>query len=304
MNQQIPAIRVNGFLDAGKTTYIQDCLKNDFFYKKGTTLILSFEEGEKEYDEALLKQRRTALAVCPPEADIEAFITESVRKHTPDRLYLEMNAMLEIETVLPAWVRVDFSVSLISGDTLALYYNNMRQFFQNMICASQQVIFNRCEKQLLSSYGNVFRVMNSKAVYLWEGPTGYHEKAFGVMVPYELDRERIRLSEEDFTAFYLDALEAPEHYEGKTLVFTAEILKNTDEDTIKAGRRVMTCCIADIQHLGFPCETGGHEFTEGMWIRLTAKGRLRTDRYGRKSLWLIPKQCESVPRPEHAVIGL
>ena len=50
---------IYGFLDAGKTTYIQDTVTHDFFYKDGVTLILSFEEGEVEYDTTLLSKFRT-----------------------------------------------------------------------------------------------------------------------------------------------------------------------------------------------------------------------------------------------------
>ena len=44
--KKIDAYLCSGFLDSGKTTYIQDNLFHDYFYKYGTTLILSFEEGE------------------------------------------------------------------------------------------------------------------------------------------------------------------------------------------------------------------------------------------------------------------
>ena len=37
---------VYGFLDAGKTTYIRQCIRDDRFYKYGSTLILCFEQGE------------------------------------------------------------------------------------------------------------------------------------------------------------------------------------------------------------------------------------------------------------------
>ena len=41
---------VYGFIEAGKTTYIQDCIFHDYFHKRGSTLILCFEAGETEYD--------------------------------------------------------------------------------------------------------------------------------------------------------------------------------------------------------------------------------------------------------------
>ena len=53
---------VQGFMDSGKTTFIQDCILNDYFHKYGSTLILCFEQGESEYDIAALRERRTEVA--------------------------------------------------------------------------------------------------------------------------------------------------------------------------------------------------------------------------------------------------
>jgi len=50
MGSGIDTRLVCGFLNAGKTTYIQDCIFHDFFHRYGSVLILCFEEGERAYD--------------------------------------------------------------------------------------------------------------------------------------------------------------------------------------------------------------------------------------------------------------
>ena len=62
MSEGIETRLVYGFLDAGKTSYIRDCIQNDYFYKYGTTLILCFEQGLEEYDADALAVRRTSVA--------------------------------------------------------------------------------------------------------------------------------------------------------------------------------------------------------------------------------------------------
>ena len=110
----IPSILVNGFLSSGKTTYIQDCFKNDYFYKKGRTLLLSFEEGEMDYDLELLKSRRTDLAVFSHSEDPSDFLKRCLERFAPDRVYVEMNAMIpELCETLSSILRIDFSVMLI-----------------------------------------------------------------------------------------------------------------------------------------------------------------------------------------------
>ena len=85
---------VYGFLDAGKTTYILDCIRNDFFYKYGSTLILCFEQGEAEYRAETLQERNTTVAYYDGEEDVGAFCLRSIETYRPDRIYVEMNAML------------------------------------------------------------------------------------------------------------------------------------------------------------------------------------------------------------------
>lgn len=46
-----------GFLDSGKTTFINDTLSNPDFYNGEDTLLISFEEGEVPYQESILKEQ-------------------------------------------------------------------------------------------------------------------------------------------------------------------------------------------------------------------------------------------------------
>ena len=47
---QIPVYVFTGFLDSGKTKFIQDTLSDSRFNNGERTLLLVFEEGEEEYD--------------------------------------------------------------------------------------------------------------------------------------------------------------------------------------------------------------------------------------------------------------
>ena len=56
MAKTIPAVTVSGILESGKTTFINDSLKNGDFGDLGRVLILATEEGEVEYDPAFLSK--------------------------------------------------------------------------------------------------------------------------------------------------------------------------------------------------------------------------------------------------------
>ena len=264
---------VYGFLDAGKTTYIQECIQNDYFYKYGTTLILCFEQGETPYDQALLSERRTTIAYYDGDRDIRDFCLCSIEDNNPDRIYVEMNTMTPgLRQQLPPCMQVGYAITWIDWATLPLYYANIKQLINQMVSDSQQVIFRGCpSRELLAPYSQGFRVMNQQAVYLRQDPMGYHERAFDLFLPYSLDSDSIEVAERDYLAFCLDAADHPEHYDGKRICFPdpVELRHDGPDRAAKVGRVVMTCCMADLQFMGFPLT--GDPPREG-WFTLEAQG--------------------------------
>lgn len=304
--RRINTTLVNGFLDAGKTSYIQDCIFHDFFHKRGTTLILCFEQGETEYDTTALRQYRTELAYYEGGEDITAFCLRRMEEHRPDRIFIEMNAMIDgLREKLPPEMKIVYSTALIDGSTLELYARNMRQLLQNMVTRSDQVTFRNCaSRETLAPYAQLFRLMNRRASYLWQAPMGYHEKAFDIFVPFDLSQRELRVDERDFVPFILDALSHPEHYDGKTLGFLCQAdFPEEGADTFNAGRVVMTCCLADTQFMGLMCKTPpeGH-IRPRSWLELEAKAEITQDPYGQKSLLLTPLSLAPTGPSENRVL--
>nr|MCR5023152.1 GTPase [Lachnospiraceae bacterium] len=60
---------VNGFLEAGKTTFIKELIGRESFRISGKTLILLCEEGDREYDASELEEAGAVLEVIEAEAD-------------------------------------------------------------------------------------------------------------------------------------------------------------------------------------------------------------------------------------------
>ena len=56
-----PVYIVTGFLDSGKTTFIQEMITDEGFSEGERTLLLCCEEGETEYDQKMLKDNNTIL---------------------------------------------------------------------------------------------------------------------------------------------------------------------------------------------------------------------------------------------------
>lgn len=253
--KEIDTYLYTGFLDSGKTTYIQDNLFHDYFYKHGTTLILSFEEGEASYDAKALGERRCVVSYYRDSEDITAFCLRQLKQVQPDRVIIEDNVMMEnLPQQLPPQLAIRAKTALISGATLPVYFNNMRGFFTRILRDAKLVVFNRAEtKEELAVYSTPFRLISPLASYLWESPLGFHEKAFGIPLTFDRSRKELNITADDYSCFYLDSLERPEDYSGKLIDITLQI-QNGPEDNESyhfGSRKVFTCCMADIQDLGF-----------------------------------------------------
>ena len=300
---------------------------NDFFHKYGKTLILAFEQGEKEYDEAALEEKKTSVEYYDGEADIRSFCLDKIGTHHPDRIYVEMNAMIPgLREQFPEIMHVAVSVCWFDWATLPLYFVNFRQMIQVMVSQSQQITFRDCpSKELLAPYSEAFRLMNHRASYLRQDPMGYHEKAFDLFLPFSLEENEITVTEDAYLPFWLDASDHPEHYDGKTLCFPDPLelrrigndgpfssAKTGQNGILSAGRVVMTCCMADLQFMSFELVSEsagpGHDGTadaghtpEG-WVTFDALAKTGTGEYGRRILKLAPIRMTSARPPAELIL--
>lgn len=338
MSEGVETRIVYGFLDAGKTHYICDSIRNDYFHKYGSTLILCFEQGEEEYDAEALADRRTSVAYYDGEEDVCAFCRRSIEDKQPDRIYVEMNIMMQdLRGQFPDRMNVTFAVTLIDWATMPVYYANFRQMIRQMVADSMQVTFRGCpSKELLEPYSQSFRLMNQKASYLRQDPMGYHERAFDRFLPFSLEPAEIEITGENYLPFWLDAFDHPEHYEGKKLRFSdpvevrckendaAEAVQPEEAVTREAvqpdaaddgrewrsgaagpwsvGRVVMVCCMADLQFMSFELEDVAGKLDRG-WIRLDAEAVIGSGGYGRKQLKLRLVQAQCSAPPEKLILG-
>ena len=103
----IPVYLVAGFLDSGKTNFINGVLE-DGFARQDRTLLLRCEEGEEEYNPKALDN--VTVVDIEDEADLTCSrMKELEKKYRPKQVLIEYNGMWQMERlyreVLPAnWV--------------------------------------------------------------------------------------------------------------------------------------------------------------------------------------------------------
>ena len=119
-----------GFLDSGKTSFINDTLMNPDFYSEEDTLLISFEEGEVAYNDIYLKKSNTSLVTL----DFENFTTYDLKhlelEYRPTQIMIEANGMMDLnifvkETIPENWKVVQV-LTTFDTTTFSMYLNNMR----------------------------------------------------------------------------------------------------------------------------------------------------------------------------------
>lgn len=272
-----PVYMINGFLESGKTGFIAFTLGQPYFQTKGKTLLIVCEEGELEYDPALLSKTRTVMEVIEEEEDFNPTrLTELEKKHKPDRIIIEFNGMWNYKEVkLPWYWKIEQQITMIDGSTFAMYYTNMRSLLAEMIRGSEMIIFNRCDtvRDQLNTYKRNIKAVNSKADVVFEDENGEIDEIFEEDLPYDLNADPIVLDNQGYGIWYLDATDHSERYIGKKLQFVAMVLKPEEfpKNYFVPGRLAMTCCADDMAFLGFACEyDGAASLTQKEWVKVTA----------------------------------
>ena len=68
---KVPIYLMTGFLESGKTSFLSFTIQQDYFHTDGKTLLILCEEGEEEYDPAILEANNTVVEVIENEKTLQ-----------------------------------------------------------------------------------------------------------------------------------------------------------------------------------------------------------------------------------------
>lgn len=272
-----PVYIINGFLESGKTEFISYTISQPYFQIRGKTLLIACEEGEVEYDESLLKRSHTILEVIDEEED---FTPDNLlaleKKYKPERIIIEYNGMWNCKNMkLPWHWSVEQQITTINGATFQTYYTNMKSLLAEQIRKSELIIFNRCDglNDQLGSFKRNVKAVNPQADIVFEDKNGEINQILEEDLPFDINQPVIELDNYGYGIWYLDSMDNLGRYIGKTVRFTALVLKPKDfpKNQFVPGRMAMTCCAEDMAFLGFACDYDKtEELKEKEWVEVTA----------------------------------
>ncbi len=272
---EIPVYAICGFLDGGKTNFINGILQ-DGFAAKDRTLLICCEEGEEEYDEKALKNVTVVVKDDPEELTTE-FMKECEKKYRPKQILVEYNGMWPLEKLfkdLPKnWILYQI-MTFIEASTFEVYSKNMGQIMMEKIVNADMIVFNRCTPALRDSLrSRNLRMVNRRADMYLEYENGESEDySTGEESPFDLSAPVLQLPDEDYGVWYVDAMDHPERYDGKDMEFTALMCHSTKYPGVHCpGRFAMVCCEDDITFMGVACKGEGLEqYPNKTWVRILA----------------------------------
>jgi len=311
MQEQVfPVYLIAGFLDSGKTTFINGILA-DGFAIEDKTLLICCEEGEVEYENL---HNVTVLTVEDEDTLTPEFLEAERAKCGATQIIMEYNGMWQIqdfyETAMPEnWILYQIVVH-VDGPTFESYAKNITSLMMEKLRNADMIIINRCDEAIRTALRQKnLRLVNRQADIFLENTDGSNENYMdGTVSAFDLDQDVIRISDEDYGFWFVEIMDNPEMYEGKTVVYRAIMCKPPEYgDYFTPGRFAMTCCEDDMPFLALACI--GYDVTnvpERAWAEITATVHVEHwDPYGEEDGPVLHvTSIKACPKPKEEIVQL
>lgn len=310
--KDVPVYLFTGFLEGGKTKFIQETLEDRRFCNGEKTLLLVCEEGEEEYAPEQFASDTVQIRVVEDQKDLARENLEKWLAETKsERVVVEYNGMWMLDVLYNAMPEnwMVYQEFMFADSTTFLSYNsNMRQLVYDKLKSAELVVFNRFDEKTMDkmAFHKIVRGASRRADIAYEAKNGkvvYDD--IEDPLPFDLNAPIVEIGDEDFALFYRDMADEPKKYDGKTVRFKCRCLvrKKLPANCFVVGRHVMTCCVEDIQFAALVCQWDKADTVkDDSWMILTAKVNFKFHRaYNRRGPVLSYISAESCEAPEQPV---
>ena len=278
--QETPVYLFTGFLESGKTRFIQGFLEDERFNSNDNTLLLVCEEGVEEYDSSKFKVDNVFIEYIDNEDNLtEEALKKLQKKHKINRVVIEYNGMWTLNTLFDAmpygWL-IYQEMMFAQANNFISYNKNMRQLTVEKLQGANMVILNRCTDDLdRMEIHKIVRGVSRDADIAYEFSENRVEyDDIEDPLPFDIEADVIDIKDENYAIWYRDLSEEMEKYIGKTVRFKGIVAHDNSfpKNTVVVGRHVMVCCEEDITYRGLVCKgvvVSGLKKRD--WIIVTAK---------------------------------
>ncbi|MBE7094136.1 MAG: GTPase [Clostridiales bacterium] len=281
---ETPVYLFLGFLESGKTKFIQETLEDERFDTGESTLLLVMEEGEEEYDESRFKVQNVHISYLNGQDELtEANLASLQEMYGATRVLVEYNGMWLLKDffeAMPEGWMINQLMSFFDARTTLNFNANMRQLVFDKIENAQLVVFNRYSDEMdKMALHKLVRGISRRTDIVYERVTGKADfDNIEDPLPFDVNADVIVIEDKDYAYFYRDLTENLEDYIGKTVHFKGIVATDArlPEGNIVIGRHVMTCCEDDIAFSGLACVLPVKmPLKTRDWLEITAKIELK-----------------------------
>ena len=300
-----------GFLEAGKTSFIAETMKdpnfNDGVHKY---LVISCEEGEEELNPEELGSNVAFASFDDADRLTPDRLSAMQKRAGAEIIVMEYNGMWTLDkfyNALPENWMVYQEIFIADSNTILSYNANMRQLVVDKLTSSEMVVFNRTgEATDKMALHKLVRGVSRKASICYEDLSGEIEfDQIEDPLPYDIGASVIDIKDEDFAIFYRDMSEDFAKYVGKSVRFKGIVALDSSlpSSQYAIGRHIMTCCEADIAYRGVVAKgMGSLKLATRDWV--TVEGKLAEEYsklYRGKGPVLEVKKIQRAERPVQEV---
>ncbi|MGN0791262.1 MAG: GTP-binding protein [Christensenellales bacterium] len=309
--KQIPVYLFTGFLEGGKTRFMQETLEDKRFNSGERTLVLMCEEGIEELDPSKFSSKYVYIQSVEDFDDLSPeMLTDLVKNHRAERVLIEYNGMWllsDLARVLPKeWV-VYQEFMFVDARTFLPYNANMRTLMVDKLTTAELVVLNRANDSIdKEEIHKIIRAISRRCNIAYEYADGHVEyDDIEDPLPFDMEAPIIEIGDDDYAIWYRDMSEELQKYAGKTVRFKGIVARNArlPEGIFIAGRHIMTCCVNDIEYSGLVCKWDkANTLSQRQWVMVTASIEIRFNRiYGGKGPVLTILDVQPAEKPEKEV---
>ncbi|MBR1423483.1 MAG: GTPase [Ruminococcus sp.] len=284
--ENIPVYMFVGFLEGGKTHFIKETLEDGRFINGDKTLLLVCEEGVEEYDTTNFAEHNVFMHVLEDKSELnEENLAAILKKYDCVRAVVEYNGMWNVTDFFNAMPE-DWAVYQImffaDASTFLQYDQNMRSLVVDKLNVCELVVFNRFDPSYdKMKFHQIVRGVSRRTDIAYEftdGTVAYDD--IEDPLPFDVEAKEITVKDRDFALWYRDAMEEPKKYDGKIMSFRvmAACGPNFPKNTFAVGRKIMTCCVEDIQYCWLVADApkGRPELSSPKWFNV--KGKIKVQK--------------------------
>lgn len=308
---ELPVYLFTGFLEAGKTRFIQETLEDERFNAGERTLLLVCEEGVEEYAPEQFSGKNVFIEVLDDSSQLNAdHLAKLQMAHNAERCVVEYNGMWLLDELyqnMPEdWV-IYQEICFADANTFLSYNANMRQLMVDKLKSCEMIVLNRARPDLdKQEVHKIVRGVSRRADIAYESPDGdvvYDD--IEDPLPFDLEAPVVEIQDQDYAVWYRDISEETKKYGGKTLRFKGMVVcsPKLPKNTFLCGRYLMTCCEADIAYTGLACQWDKADSLQSKsWVTVTATVAIKfSSVYGKRGPVLQVQSVEPAQPPAQEV---